>query len=1718
MGTLELAIQDVDDSGQIAKQICEELGVPCPSYLEGTARDWVLGARAGARLQQRVSGATASQLTWERLSPPVQEKKLTPVEQPEWKPPPGERNRKLLDEGCISLAREERLQELWVTRLKLERKDIGAPVLAKLQGSLDPDRAANLLVGRTRSSTLKRYLTYYKQWRLWLGEAKLRLPPGRPADLVDFLLSRRDEPCGRTVPEATLKAIAWVEQVAEFPLEQRASHGRLAWAAKDRIVEELSTGAKLTKRAPRYPVYMVAQLERVVMDMGQAVGLRIWAWGKLLKVWGTLRWSDLQAIIPGELSLVEGRLVTTLRRTKTSGASRRVKELPVCISERGYLARSGWLATGFNLLKDHAGYKRDYLLPRLGSDGGLERKMASYADAMVATAALLTAMGLPGVVQGFWTEHSERAILPTALSLQDVAPQDKDLLGRWKPEGSDTYARAFGGRVARLQAQFARAARRPDRYEVLDERDIAATLEHWLEQRGVLNDSQIAELVEPLRETWRTAKLDDPDGEVGVPPFVVPEDLSRDSSASESSEQSSPSKQLGKRTKVQEREACYVIVELPGGVARLHKAGRQGCWMGRKRAFRSSREYLEAPARHAYTHVCKLCWPKGGLDSGSEATEGSEAATNDAVDEPEVSSGAQGPEAGPLDAAALAQQAYALWQDQLEEGLVDLGQQLLGRLVARARAARLRALETEPVPVKAPPAIAKKAAAPKAPPPLLLQNTAARSPSPGARVWYGGSANKLAPNAMQQAARAALDRKVRYAVAWTDFTPDEEELLTRDQLRYLMNRFQAAALGAIPDATAREEAEEVESRAMEARAEAEEERAMQEAALLVASREAQRREEEELRAALEASRRAAMDDGPVVEGANSGDAPALQPQRPLLWNMAYGEALKLQETAKAKGNSALKGKGVPMDLLQPPPARTLATGMPRGSDGHLLELSWRSINPKYGRPLGSYPPGHEPKGKGLGKLKGGQIDYASLIDYEDLPLTQDSDLDLVCQLPGPTTPHAKALASMVPVGRYVHAGERRAVLGYGRSSLLEFLEKIFATWTFAMVEASLAKGSSDLRFLLTHHKVTADVQAKLYDNSIDTVAKFAAFVSDAADLREVLKSDLGIDPASSLSLRAQAASLMVAWETAKARVKTQAEAEATNEVREWAKPIPQTDYIAMRQAFATQFGDLEDKHIPAKEYIEKKLHELETGEFRAEPLTEVISRDEVDPDVLLPRWNASGTLSIAKGGSRTTAPSGPEQLRLRLTVLQNALIMIKLKRPGRAELADVTFAVFERYKDYLLGDYCYGLRSSEESGSVIPPWPLILSYEHAIRKHAYKLMATDGRPFGDALAKAYKEATVKERHFTTPLALHAKRLPPKTLDLVLKELGATDVKEKFDEDVEETIPGDPDSQLVYVNLVGTFGLSCASYWWTRIAACGVRLVYHLLGPRFPLDLLLYADDLESLGRTPAGRQGIPLSYLFLATLGYPFKWPKTRGGFRVEWLGMETDYPGHQLGLSKKRADWLVEWLRDKATRGRVSAKEFSQGLGRLGFAAMALDWERPFLGPLHAWSSAVQTKVGTLTVPTMLRVLCLWLAERLEAGGRLQRPAPLVEEGTPLSFFTDAKAEAGKAWIGGFLELVPGQGPWFSLEVQQSWAPWAFAKGDPNKVIAALELLATLVAVKLWVPEGPAKKTTRVAIRGYTDNKSNEALLKKAMTTKFPSTLVLMETAEELSAKNCEL
>ena len=83
-------------------------------------------------------------------------------------PPKGERQKRLLDEGSLAQAREERLQDLWASKLREELVESKAPVIHKLAGSLGPERAVLLLGGKTRASTLKRYVTIYGRGRIWL--------------------------------------------------------------------------------------------------------------------------------------------------------------------------------------------------------------------------------------------------------------------------------------------------------------------------------------------------------------------------------------------------------------------------------------------------------------------------------------------------------------------------------------------------------------------------------------------------------------------------------------------------------------------------------------------------------------------------------------------------------------------------------------------------------------------------------------------------------------------------------------------------------------------------------------------------------------------------------------------------------------------------------------------------------------------------------------------------------------------------------------------------------------------------------------------------------------------------------------------------------------------------------------------------------------------------------------------------------------------------------------------------------------------------------------------------------------------------------------------------------------------------------------------------------------------------------------------------------------
>ena len=51
--------------------------------------------------------------------------------------------------------------------------------------------------------------------------------------------------------------------------------------------------------------------------------------------------------------------------------------------------------------------------------------------------------------------------------------------------------------------------------------------------------------------------------------------------------------------------------------------------MGRKREFKSSRDFCSLPDKIEYTHVCRLCWPQGTFDSDDNPSEASPAGSGD---------------------------------------------------------------------------------------------------------------------------------------------------------------------------------------------------------------------------------------------------------------------------------------------------------------------------------------------------------------------------------------------------------------------------------------------------------------------------------------------------------------------------------------------------------------------------------------------------------------------------------------------------------------------------------------------------------------------------------------------------------------------------------------------------------------------------------------------------------------------------------------------------------------------------------------------------------------------------------------------------------------------------------------------------------------------------------------------------------------------------------
>ena len=177
-----------------------------------------------------------------------------------------------------------------------------------------------------------------------------------------------------------------------------------------------------------------------------------------------------------------------------------------------------------------------------------------------------------------------------------------------------------------------------------------------------------------------------------------------------------------------------------------------------------------------------------------------------------------------------------------------------------------------------------------------------------------------------------------------------------------------------------------------------------------------------------------------------------------------------------------------------------------------------------------------------------------------------------------------------------------------------------------------------------------------------------------------------------------------------------------------------------------------------------------------------------------------------------------------------------------------------------------------------------------------------------------------------------------------------------------------ESPVVWVNCVGTFGVSSASYWWSRLCALVGRLVTAVL-KQSPNLQIVYVDDLHILVWGPHKFLWLWMMIATYEIVGTPFGYHKFKGGLEIPFVGYELDYFRKTIGISWKRAEWLKAFMTElERRRYTLPMRDFNEFLGRWD------SWHGFWFGSSRTWHhSTVGVQHWIVVVWPQLRRWCAW-------------------------------------------------------------------------------------------------------------------------------------------------
>jgi hypothetical protein len=510
----------------------------------------------------------------------------------------------------------------WCRRLSDILSSNDVPSWAQAERSADPAAAIAGLVGLARPATVKKRVRSWECFARWLQWSKGRTWPSYTTDLVDYLLAQMAEGCPPSFPESFRSAVLWVEARSGCV----NTFGRDEFFRKnvDRAIVLSQTGAEAVRKAPRFLVIMLGALECQVMCPGSPLGTRVISWTRLLKVYGALRWDDVLRLRPRDVELRTAGLSGRLSQTKTSGAGKKVRDLPLFIPRGAYVLQEAWLETGYALWANLQPQERDYFLPRFSADLRDYYKVpVSPRDASTLGMLVLESltvpvtdpdqpslalwqMGteplIPAPLLCGWTGHSERSTLPSILAAMGVPKSERDPLGRWSPSGSDDYVRTYRALMISLAARFRQMILGGEILKAADEEDAVEDVRRFASKYHARE--AVAEVREAAHQVSTRSRvfyglLAMVSADSSLPP-VLPATVD-----------------LLDKEPVEEQAAKYLIVlSKKGAMLRLHKAG--GCWGAQNRTFANYEVCsLDPVPPNLYSHYCHTCWPSGGPHAGA---------------------------------------------------------------------------------------------------------------------------------------------------------------------------------------------------------------------------------------------------------------------------------------------------------------------------------------------------------------------------------------------------------------------------------------------------------------------------------------------------------------------------------------------------------------------------------------------------------------------------------------------------------------------------------------------------------------------------------------------------------------------------------------------------------------------------------------------------------------------------------------------------------------------------------------------------------------------------------------------------------------------------------------------------------------------------------------------------------------------------------------------